>query len=479
VNNLWDVITSITWTDAGNPSGFYQLDAVTFNDTANNVAYLSGTLVPSVLTVSNSAPFTFGGTNASIGGVATLVKQGPGNLILTNGVNLYSGGTVISNGVLSVGSDSGNNQNDRALGTGPVTVNAGGELRFGGNSGAVVQHFITNAITVNGGVVKAQDGVQHLTNSSVTVTAAGGGLQTVFATKNLVLDAPLQGTGNITVAAVAAGTNVAGGQVILNNASNAFSGSIAIATNGNLALVGPAGLSNCATIDVQLGGILDVTARTNTAATLTLQSGQTLKGNGIVRGNVVALSGSTVSPGASIGTLTITNSVTNSITLAGLTYMEIDRSAAQNSDRIVASTNIIVGGTLTVVNLGAVLQANDSFQLFSRAVSGAFAATNLPALTAGLSWSNSVALNGRLTVVAGVNTTPTNIVASLSGGALTLSWPSDRTGWRLLVQTNNLQSGVSRNTNDWTTVVGSAATNRVSLTVDTNKPASFYRLVYP
>jgi hypothetical protein len=46
------------------------------------------------------------------------------------------------------------------------------------------------------------------------------------------------------------------------------------------------------------------------------------------------------------------------------------------------------GGVLTVTNLGPALQGGDSFQLFSAgSLSGAFTATNLPALNPGLAWS--------------------------------------------------------------------------------------------
>ena len=78
-----------------------------------------------------------------------------------------------------------------------------------------------------------------------------------------------------------------------------------------------------------------------------------------------------------------------------------------------------------------------------------------------------------------VNTTPTNIVASVSGNNLTLSWPPDHTGWRLLMQTNNLANGVSSNTNDWGTVAGSSATNQIIAPIDPTKKTEFYRLVYP
>ena len=78
-----------------------------------------------------------------------------------------------------------------------------------------------------------------------------------------------------------------------------------------------------------------------------------------------------------------------------------------------------------------------------------------------------------------VNTNPTNIVASVSGNVLHLSWPADHTGWRLLVQTNHLAAGISANTNDWTTVPGSAGINQTNITMDPTKKTEFYRLTYP
>jgi hypothetical protein len=64
-------------------------------------------------------------------------------------------------------------------------------------------------------------------------------------------------------------------------------------------------------------------------------------------------------------------------------------------------------------------------------------------------------------------------VASVSGNALTLSWPADHTGWTLEVQTNDPFTGLSTN---WVPVVNSTATNTVNITVDSSQPAVFYRL---
>ena len=479
VSNLWDVVNSYTWTNGGASIQFYQLDNVTFDDTANptnDSVFLSGNLLPGAITVNSVTNYILGG-NGTIGGVGTLIKKGSGTLILTNGANSYTGGTILSNGVLNVGSDSGGNQNDLALGTGPVTVNSPAELRFGGNTGAVVNHFVTNSITVNGGIVKAQDGVQHLTNSIVTITANGGTFQTVFATKTLVLDSPVVGTGPLTISVPA---GFVGASVVFNNPSNTVSGSVVIATNGVLTLNGSSGLSNSPSIDIQLGGALDTTGRTNRL--LTLLSGQTLKGNGTLRGNLTTAAGSTLSPGASagiLGILTVANTtgVTNTATLGGTTIMELNRAVTPNSDRLLTAGTNVFGGTLTVNNIGAALQLNDTFQLFTNAATrGAFAVTILPSLTSGLGWSNSLAINGRLTVIATVNTNPTNITAVVNGNQLTLNWPADHTGWHLQIQTNSLSTGLNTN---WVTLPGSDLVNSTNMTINPANGAVFYRMVYP
>ena len=484
VGNLWDVANSITWLAGANPTNFYQVDSVRFTDSgaANPTVNLVGSLAPASLVVSNSNIYSFG-SNGIIVSLTSLLKQGSGTLILSNGANTYTGGTLISNGVLNVGSDSGGNQNDQALSTGVVTVNGTtAELRFGGNAGAVVNHFVSNSITMlNGGIVKAQDGVQHLTNSTVTLGAGGGVLQTVFLTKDLVLDSPLVGAGNLTVSVPAGYT---GGRVVLNHGTNTLSGNITIATNGILALVNAAGITNSPVIDVQLGGFLDATLRTGN--TWTLQTGQTLYGNGMVRAlNAFAAAGSVVSPGepGALGTLYITNAAStnllSSMTLAGSTIMEINRGSTPNSDRLVAGTNTF-GGTLTVNNLGVAPVLNDSFTLFTSVTNkGAFATVNLPALSTGLGWSNSLAINGMLTVISVINTNAFTLTNSLSGNVLKLSWPADHTGYRLLVQTNTLGTGLNPSPAAWFTVPGSASVNSTNITINPNNGTVFYRMVYP
>jgi autotransporter-associated beta strand protein len=475
LTNTWDVAGTSNFTNnvAGTLSQFFQLDNVTFNDTGSNNVILVGNLAPLSITVTGSSNYLFGGSGSIIGDTS-ITKSGTGNLTLTNNTaNSYSGGTIINGGIIKVGAESAGNQNDLALGVGPVTINTGGQLRFGGNSGTAVNHFVTNAITVDGGTLQVTDGVQHLTNSTITIGTSGGTLTTMFSGKNMVLDSPLIGAGNVTIAS---GTNIAAGQVILNNSNNTFSGAVAIATNGNLALVNAAGLSNSVSFDVQQGGVLDITGRSN--STWSVLSGQTLKGAGIIRGKFInALAGSTVAPGVAgaVGTLTVTNvNTTNftTLTLSGTVNMDLSRALAVNSDRInnANGTNVI-NGTLNVNNLGAALQAGDSFMLFIGAVNSgsALASPNLPALTGGLTWNNTLAVNGKITVVASV--TPPTIPAAITNFSLSF-------GTNIVLSGTNAQSGatyylvtstnVGAPVNQWKTIATNVAVGNAFSFTGTN-----------
>ncbi len=65
---------------------------------------------------------------------------------------------------------------------------------------------------------------------------------------------------------------------------------------------------------------------------------------------------------------------------------------------------------------------------------------------------------------------PTNITASVSSNALTISWPADHVGWTLQAQTNGLNSG------QWFDLPGSDVVNAVVTTIDPANPSVFYRL---
>jgi autotransporter-associated beta strand protein len=102
--------------------------ALTGTDTARTIT-LTGTS-----TGGNTLAATIGNNGA---GATTLSKTGAGRWIVS-GANTYSGGTTITNGVLSVQNTSGS-----GTGTGPVTASTGGTL---GGTGT-----IGGAVTINSG----------------------------------------------------------------------------------------------------------------------------------------------------------------------------------------------------------------------------------------------------------------------------------------------------------------------------------------
>jgi autotransporter-associated beta strand protein len=73
-----------------------------------------------------------------------------------------------------------------------------------------------------------------------------------------------------------------------------------------------------------------------------------------------------------------------------------------------------------------------------------------------------------------VNTNPTNIVASVSGNTLKLSWPADHLGWTL--QTNS--AGLNA-TNQWFPYPGSASVTNVNIPINPGQAKVFFRMTYP
>ena len=71
---------------------------------------------------------------------------------------------------------------------------------------------------------------------------------------------------------------------------------------------------------------------------------------------------------------------------------------------------------------------------------------------------------------------PPNITFQVTTGSLTLIWPSDHTGWRLQVQTNDLTQGLAGN---WMDVLGATATNQITIPISPANAGVFYRMIYP
>lgn len=314
----------------------------------------------------------------------------------------------------------------------------------------------TSILNFNGGTLQAGASNPNFVSSLSQALVKPGGAVIDSQFYSIALPQALLGGGG-------GGLTKLGTGLLTLAANNTYTGPTVV-SKGTLALTGSGQMGQSSLISVLAGAVLNVNSRGD--QTLTLNSGQTLKGSGSVNGKLNALAGSTVSPGDTLGTLT----VQNNITLAGQLLMELNRTNIQSGDELVSSAGSIAGGgVLTVTNLGPALQVGDTFRLFNQPVSG-FTTVDLPDV-APYDWANNLAANGTIKVAA-ASAISTNITAQVTGNSLVLSWPTDHTGWRLQGQTNSLMG------TNWADVLGSTATNQVTLFIDTNNGSVFFRLIY-
>jgi fibronectin-binding autotransporter adhesin len=254
------------------------------------------------------------------------------------------------------------------------------------------------------------------------------------------------------------GTNAFGGTIALNG-GNTFN-----VTSGDLALTGGFGSSGSAFIKTGANPLLlyflpgstviDITAGvldvTNTAgSTLSLASGQTLRGSGTLSGSLTTASGSTVAPGEpnALGTLTVDN---GSVILAGQARMNLNRAAATPNSVLSCAAGITLGGTLSATNIGAgILRSGDSFTVFTGPLSGSIAPA-LPPLWPGLSW-NTATLNSAGNIsITGTLLPPEINGFQLSGNTVSLSGTGGLAGatYYVIESTN-----ITRPLTQWTRIM--------------------------
>ncbi|MFD0892335.1 autotransporter-associated beta strand repeat-containing protein [Luteolibacter ambystomatis] len=196
-STVWDVNATSNWNTGSEK--FYQLDNVTFADSpVNATVTLAGALFPSSVAFTNaSTAYVMRGGTGSINGTAALSKTGAGSVTLWNNANSFSGGTTIDAGTLFLNNGAALASGAYTpLGTGPIALNGGTlQLNPGNNTGGT--YTFPNAITLNGGTLFQDDGVNHFT-APVTVASATT-LKTQYNLKDLYLDGGISGSVPITI----------------------------------------------------------------------------------------------------------------------------------------------------------------------------------------------------------------------------------------------------------------------------------------
>jgi autotransporter-associated beta strand protein len=402
----------------------------------------------------------------------TLYKVGP-NLIdlAATSFSANVGDLVVLGGTLSY-----RNSNAGGLGSLAYKVKVGASGTFDYNSTppvnlkpvictngatiAVSSSGVTvgNPITLDSGTVTFNANFNNTANFTNVISGAGGIL--VNYNSEITFSAVEAYTGNTEVR-----TGPYGGP----SAYLKLSGVGSIASSPSIYLHG-----NGYGTNYLCGPILDASARSD--GTLTLVSGQTFRGDtgSSVKGNVVASSGSTITPGGGyyMQTMAFSNNVTF---LAGSTcVVDLNMDTATN-DVFLVTGKITYGGTLQINHLGtSTFAPGQSFAVFSAGSYGGSFASITPATPGpNLAWDTSALVtSGTLAIVA----VPYFLPVSL-----------DPTGTHLIVQATNTMAGKSyillSTTNlappeIWVPVVTNTPVNGVvsnALPVSASVPQEFYR----
>ena len=361
-----------------------------------------------------------GGSSGGSG--ASLVKIGAGTLTLT-GANTYTGGTIISGGALQLGNGgtSGSILGD-VVDNGIFAINRSDTFTFGGvisGTGAFMQlgpgttvltgaNTYTGATSVNAGTLQAGAANAFSPFSAFSV-ASGATLD--FNSFNQTIGS-LAGAGNVTLGAATLTTGN-------DNTSTTFSGAISGTGGltksgaGTLLLTGISTYTGATTVNA---GTLSVNGSIANSA-LTVNAGGVIGGIGTI-GNTT-INGGTLSPGNSIGTLTVQGNLV--LTSASAYLVEV---SPTNADRTnVTGTASLAGTVQAVFGPGAYIARTYTILSAAGGLGGtrfnSLIATSLPAnFATSLSYTpTDVLLN--LTAVLGVGTglsqNQRNVAGALNG----------------------------------------------------------------
>lgn len=403
----------------------------------------------------------------------TLTKVGTGQFRIryVTSVSTNFGAVNVLQGIVSYESSSTLGFGDP---TKPVTIASGAGFAWGTATVPCNRPLICS----NGAALYARNTVSNVFTGPVTIDSGNVDLNANYF-NGMTFSNAISGAGGISVlynstVTLAASNSYAGNTTVWR--CNANPGSVLRLTgNGSINQSPAITLQGIQTGQTNAAG-LDVSGRTD--GTLTLLSGQTLRGdNGsYVRGNVIAGSGATITPGGSGNIQYMTAS--NNLTLqAGSTVaMDVSLDGGLTNDLITVRGTASYGGTLQINNSGATALTNGaSFKLFNAAT----VANNFSSIVGSpgpnLGWTFTPSTGIAKVVYTGA-TNPTNISYSVVGNQLTLTWPADHLGWILQTQTNTLAVGVSTN---WVTVPGSGSSTQAVITIDPSNPTAFFRLRSP
>lgn len=420
----------------GSGNGFIQLNAVS---TGVGLLQINGNVANHP---DNGTPFN-----------GTFLLRGAGNGLLTGTVNLPEASFVRTDAGTFTVASTGNSW--------AGTLVAVGRLRLGADNALPLVPFTigqgsgAGAVFDLNGFNQQLPGITsvHLSNPSLPIIASSSTTSDSILTlsaggvySGLIQDSISNGTRRV-------GITINNGAQQLGSVCT-YSGPTTI-NGGGISLVGAGAIPNTTPIEIAAGAAIDV--RSKSDSTLTLQSGQTLKGNATFK-------------------------IEGSLTSLGTIELKINKTGGvPSNDQVlitsdVSTATVTYGGTLNLDLSGEPLDSADSFKLFDAGVyAGTFSNITPSIPGAGFGWNvNTLAADGTLRIVA---TNPTNLTTEVvaSGTQLHLTWPTDHTGWTLQAQTNGYGVGLTAN---WHAVPGSPLSNEIYMPIESANGSVFYRLTY-
>lgn len=468
-----------------NPSTTLDFFAVnnTNSPLVKNIFITNGTITTSSGTTWLNTPITFdtaltlGGaantlvSNTITSGTGSLTKTGAGTVTLY-AANSFSGGTANNGGIINV-------QNAGALGTGVVTITAPASSQATridlGNGVNFTNHVVTvGRNTGFNGVIYVPGANDVATNSgSITCntgnnpSGAGGHLCGPAGPNGMlhVLGPIIQGsdTPAIRNGFVRVYGGGSGSGFIINQGNVSLGAANGVNPSASLTLAASAatvfdlnGFNQ--TLAGLTRGTTNLTIVTNNSAalsTLTLNIAADQTFGGLLAGKLAL-----VKSGPNIYTLTNANTYTGNTTVNAGTLVIQQPTIATNSTVSVSNSAVLqldfsVTNTVGALVIGGTNQAP-----------GLYSATTSAPYLAGI---------GYLLIPSPIAGYSTNLIVSVSGSNLTVSWPTTHLGWLLDQQTNSLSVGLSTN---WQEVIGSASVTSTNFPLNAAS-VQFFRMRKP
>jgi fibronectin-binding autotransporter adhesin len=387
------------------------------------------------VTKSGGGTWTLTGTNTFTGALnvdTASTSANDGALTITTGT-ANANASVIQ--ILNNNTGSSTFQLDGTLGniavTQPITL-------AGRNASAPAIENLAGTNTLSGGLAIISGGANYAVQSDAGTLTFGGGITSATGGSRTFT---FQGGGNIAVAGAISNGSAAtfnmvqgGAGTLIFSAANTYNGTTTV-NGGTLLLAATGSIFNSPAITVTNGATFDVS---QVGGGFVLNNGQTLGGSGVVTGGVTCASGSTVTPGNSIGTLTFSNN----LALNGGATCQFDLSnvaveGGGTNDEIVVAGNLNLSGTNTIsVNPLVGVLAGGRYPLIRYTGAHTGGATNLVVVFTGVPPQVALTLDDSVTneIDLVISSFPGNLVWQGDGAANL--WDSGAS--------SNWLSGVSR-----------------------------------